>query len=36
MLNNDSIHPTDIIYMDIQGDPLHLQVSVGESDVHVF
>lgn len=30
MLQHDSIYPVDCVYMDIQGDTVHLQVPLGE------
>lgn len=31
MLQHDDIHPVDCVYMDVQGDTVHLQVPLGES-----
>lgn len=30
MLQHEKVHPLDCVYMDVQGDPVHLQVPLGE------
>ena len=30
MLQHDKVHPLDCVYMDVQGDTVHLQVPLGE------
>lgn len=33
MLQHDNIYPVDCVYMDIQGDTVHVQVPLGECTV---